>query len=322
MITQWNDDEDAALQGLPHFAQLLYLRVLRRYMDYRDGVVGLRRRISYQMIRETLAVERDRGSRTRDDEHVSQKKIRVAMDQLTKAGLVQWPQAREKFSAMVMRLPMASIDPNFCEGSADIGEICLQEEGHEKGMEGRARVGRGENVVFMRSRAGFPQAGGAREGHGRKGIPPDLRIDRQIDARSSPSYPQPAVSSETGGKAPDEVPALGEAIAMLVDAGVRSSAATSVDHRLLLADLLQAGATRAMLAEAIRKAQQAKQGRPWSVFYLEPIVRELLSPSTTNEAARPGGSHAAHQLRRKSGAGFIAQGFEQHCQGTAEGEEG
>ena len=47
MRTQWNDQEDDALQGLPWLAQLLYLPGLRPYMDYASGVVGVERVVSY-----------------------------------------------------------------------------------------------------------------------------------------------------------------------------------------------------------------------------------------------------------------------------------
>ena len=46
--TQWNDEEDKALDYLPHRAQVCYLRGLRRYMDYATGIVGISRLINYK----------------------------------------------------------------------------------------------------------------------------------------------------------------------------------------------------------------------------------------------------------------------------------
>ena len=176
MITQWNEDEDEALQELPHFAQLLYLRALRRHMDYRTGIVGITRKISYQMMREILTVKRRRGSTTRDDEHgITKKKLRVALEQLADAGLIEWV-SRERFRDMVIRLPKASINRDFLNDPACLGEIHPHEEGHMKGMRAGACEGHGGNVVPMRPAGGYPQGGGAYEGHGRKGIHQGIRI--------------------------------------------------------------------------------------------------------------------------------------------------
>ena len=37
-----NDDELAALCGLPHQQQLVYLRGIRPYMDVKTGIVGIK----------------------------------------------------------------------------------------------------------------------------------------------------------------------------------------------------------------------------------------------------------------------------------------
>ncbi len=175
MNTQWNEGEDEALQGLPHFAQLLYLRGLRRCMDYRTGLVGERRKISYQMMREVLTVERKNGSTKRDDEaYITKKKLRIALKQLESAGLVEFVRSA-RFEDMIIRLPKASVDPKFLEDSGHSGEVRPNEEGHRKGMKAGACEGHGGNVVFMRPEQCYPQAGRACEGHGRKGIPPGIR---------------------------------------------------------------------------------------------------------------------------------------------------
>ena len=54
MKWSWSNSEDLALDYLPHRAQVLYLRVLRRRMDFKTGVVGITARLSYQMIAEWL----------------------------------------------------------------------------------------------------------------------------------------------------------------------------------------------------------------------------------------------------------------------------
>jgi len=310
MDTKWNEEEDDRLQGLPLMAQVLYLRGLRRHMDYGTGLVGVTRKMSYQMFKELLSVDRRFGSTLRDDEVVSIKQIRVALSQLEAAGLIHRRPKSKRTDPMVFRLPLASLGAVFFDDPGSTAEIRPAEEGQRKGKGGRAEEGQSENVVFMPVSGTFPQRGRAEEGQRRKGIHPDLRKDRQTDTRARvepQSYPQPENEDTQDQRDPDAVPKLGEAMAMLLEAGVRHSLATSTEHRTLLADLLQAGATRRILSESIRKAQMSKRGRPWSVFYLEPIVRERLHPSPST-ADRPGGSHASHQLRRQSGADIIAQG--------------
>lgn len=56
-----NLEELSALSGLPHLQQLLYLRGLRPYVDYQTGLVGIKRGISYQSLREELFIEPHQG---------------------------------------------------------------------------------------------------------------------------------------------------------------------------------------------------------------------------------------------------------------------
>jgi hypothetical protein len=63
METKWNDQEDAALSGLSMLAQLIYLRVFRRHMDYATGMAGLNYRIDYQAICDAAGFVPDPGSK-------------------------------------------------------------------------------------------------------------------------------------------------------------------------------------------------------------------------------------------------------------------
>ena len=85
MFSCWNDNEDEALQGLPWSSQLLYLRGLRRRMDYETGWVGRKIRISWQTLREVLHVEHHQGMK---DVSLSKEQLRRALQWLVKAGLV------------------------------------------------------------------------------------------------------------------------------------------------------------------------------------------------------------------------------------------
>lgn len=88
MRTSWNDEEDAALQGLPLDAQVLYLRALRRRMDYRTGMVGNLpgvNGISWRILADDLFVEPHQGiSGGKPDES----KVRRLMKWLVTRGLV------------------------------------------------------------------------------------------------------------------------------------------------------------------------------------------------------------------------------------------
>lgn len=43
-----------ALSGLPYLQQLAYLHGIKPYVDYKTGVVGIRRGISYQSLSKAL----------------------------------------------------------------------------------------------------------------------------------------------------------------------------------------------------------------------------------------------------------------------------
>ena len=95
--------------ALPHTAQLLYIRVLRRWMNYADGVVGRKRRISYQQIKEVLECIPSRG---RMDNRVtlSKDQIKRLLSRLEDAGLIVSLHDKTARAAMVFRLPLAVCD--------------------------------------------------------------------------------------------------------------------------------------------------------------------------------------------------------------------
>ena len=113
-MTNWNDEEDMALQGLPWLAQIVYLRGIRRFMDYQTGVVGVRRGISYQSIAETAYVEPLPGRHSADTGAPSARTIRTAIDNLIKAGLLV---RQGDDSRLVFLLPLASRDESAQKSS-------------------------------------------------------------------------------------------------------------------------------------------------------------------------------------------------------------
>lgn len=119
---QWNSAEEAAFddryfdypegyenRALSAVCIVLYLRGLRRFMDYSSGLVGVRRGISVQMFIELLEEKRPLGSNkapyrpTRDE-------IRWIIDELIRVGLVERMPKPHRMSPMVFRLLLAAKD--------------------------------------------------------------------------------------------------------------------------------------------------------------------------------------------------------------------
>ena len=85
MITQWNDDEDEALQGLPLRAQIIYLRGIRRFMNYETGIAGgQERRISLKGLAEVAESYYNKRLST-----PNKKEVIVSIEQLKQSGLIE-----------------------------------------------------------------------------------------------------------------------------------------------------------------------------------------------------------------------------------------
>ena len=80
-----NSTELEALYGLLHFQQLTYLRGIRPYMDVQTGMVGIKRKISYQSIAEQLYIEAQPGIKSVS---YSRAQIRRALSTLERSGLI------------------------------------------------------------------------------------------------------------------------------------------------------------------------------------------------------------------------------------------
>ncbi|STX48420.1 lvrA [Legionella hackeliae] len=78
--------ELSALSGLPYLQQLSYLQGIKPYVDYKTGVVGIRRGISYQSLSEALYIEPHSGIKSGSP---SKDQLRRALKGLEKAGLIQ-----------------------------------------------------------------------------------------------------------------------------------------------------------------------------------------------------------------------------------------
>ncbi len=85
MAISLSDEELEHLQGLPHVLLSLYILGIRRYMDYKTGIVGIKRKISYQSLAEEIYIEPIAGVKTGAK---SRQQIRRAVKSLERAGLI------------------------------------------------------------------------------------------------------------------------------------------------------------------------------------------------------------------------------------------
>lgn len=122
--TSWSNEEDSRIDGLPWIAQLVYLRGLRRHMDYSTGIVGRTYGISRASIARTLYIEPGQGRR--DYGEPSQKAITRALEVLEKTGLIEKIKSDR---ALIFKLPYAETDKSVSQKwgrrGADVGQTKL-----------------------------------------------------------------------------------------------------------------------------------------------------------------------------------------------------
>ncbi|KTD49610.1 Legionella vir region protein [Legionella rubrilucens] len=81
-----NNNELDRLYGLPHIQQLVYIRGIRPYMDFKTGIVGEKRGISYQSLTEQLYIEPHPGIKATS---FSRAQARRAIAGLERVGLIE-----------------------------------------------------------------------------------------------------------------------------------------------------------------------------------------------------------------------------------------
>lgn len=96
--------ELSALCGLPHLQQIIYLRGVRPYMDYKTGIVGLKRGISYQSIKEELYVEPHQGIKSGSP---SKDQIRRSLKGLERSGNILIQSTAEK---LILKCLLATVN--------------------------------------------------------------------------------------------------------------------------------------------------------------------------------------------------------------------
>lgn len=107
---RWNELEEDVLDELPHVCQIIYLRIMRKHMDYSTGIVGRTRRISYEQIKERLRYTPPPQSREKPVEY-STDQIKKLIRKLVAAGLLERLHDTSKgVQPMEFRLPLACTD--------------------------------------------------------------------------------------------------------------------------------------------------------------------------------------------------------------------
>lgn len=84
-----SDEELRAMQGVSYFLRTLYVFAIRRYMDYQTGIVGIKRRISYQSLSEEMFIEPQSGVSKNETGSPSKQQLRRALKSLERIGLLE-----------------------------------------------------------------------------------------------------------------------------------------------------------------------------------------------------------------------------------------
>lgn len=111
MYIALSEQEISALRGLDHSLWVLYLH-LKQFMDYKSGVVGYARRVSYQSISEALYIEPRQGVKG-GSPHISA--IRRMIEQLIKHDVIK----KSRNDTLVFKLHLADTD-NYVQNKADM----------------------------------------------------------------------------------------------------------------------------------------------------------------------------------------------------------
>jgi len=108
--TSWNTEEDHRLQQLPIEAQIMYLRGIRRFMDYKNGIAGKAKAISWKSLSELCVPSvRFLGSNTLHHDPTRQK-VRSAIEQMERVGLVEKLDQSARYVGLIFRCIWAKTD--------------------------------------------------------------------------------------------------------------------------------------------------------------------------------------------------------------------
>lgn len=107
---KWNELEDEALESLPPEIERLYLRGIRKHMDYGTGITGVKRRVCMDGFMELLNYYPPIGSKEKPRLY-SRQQITRMIDKLEAKGLVvRLHRGKGVKAAMQFKLPLACND--------------------------------------------------------------------------------------------------------------------------------------------------------------------------------------------------------------------
>ena len=86
-------DELSALSGLSYLPQLIYIHGIKPYIDFKSGIVGIKRGISYQSIAEALYIEPHSGIASGSP---TKSQIRRALKSLERVGIINIQSLEKK----------------------------------------------------------------------------------------------------------------------------------------------------------------------------------------------------------------------------------
>lgn len=117
-----NHEELSALCGLPYLQQLIYLIGIKPHIDYRTGIVGLKRGISYQSLAEALYVEPHSGIKSGSP---SKDQIRRAIKGLEKAGVLSIQSLERKlvFHCLLVAKDLSSLNKPAIKSHDQIARV-------------------------------------------------------------------------------------------------------------------------------------------------------------------------------------------------------
>lgn len=144
---RWNELEEDVLDELPHVCQIIYLRIMRKHMDYSTGIVGRTRKISYEQIKERLRYTPPTQSREKPVEY-STDQIKKLIRKLVKAGLLErLHDTSQGVQPMEFRLPLACTDADS-QGHDRATATGPREKPHSRasGEDNRATTGPRKNA--------------------------------------------------------------------------------------------------------------------------------------------------------------------------------
>lgn len=158
ILVRLNDDEEQALFALPADARVCYILGLRPYMDFATGIVGDKRRVSYQSLMELLEYEPDRGSHLGVLCRPSLEKVRNELARCERAGLIERLPKFRRTDPLRLKMVLADFD----------GQIPPQEEPQRRptgGTPKRCSVVGSTNTLRSKVVRDFPSVDKANKRH-------------------------------------------------------------------------------------------------------------------------------------------------------------